>query len=724
MNRKRAWLCATAVAIFAPAIAAAQTADPAATKTDQVSEVVVTAQKREESLQKVPITVAAFNIKTMAALGVTDTLDIPNLVPGFVITKSLNIALPYLRGVGQSSATIGIESDVALYIDGIYLPEPAAGVFGLNNIERVEVLKGPQGTLFGRNATGGVINIVTRDPSWVPHVDADLGYGDYDTYLGHLYATGPLSDTLAASLAIGGNDESEGYGRNITLNRRIFQSKDYEAQSKLRWKPDDNTTVTANLIYTYSEGDNGTANGIYPGSLAEDHRTRFISPYTVASASSGDSWTDNAIGSLKIEHDFHWARLVNLAAVQSEEETVRLTQNGIPNGVPPAVNGVFPDEGASTFSDELQLLSPSTGPIEWIGGFYFLTNNARLHANVFADTRDVFSIRSRQVTDSYSGFVQSTVHLRPDTRVTLGARYTVDEKDVSGYQYNSKGVITNTFAAALGAIGQSTDKTWSSPSYRASIDHDLTSDTLIYASYNRGFKSGLFNLFSLTNPAADPETLNAYEVGLKNTFFERRLKLNLAWFYYDYNNIQLRSLVPPAVAPLVFNAASAQIKGLDLDFEAVAFSGFTVNGGLEALNAHYVDFKDGACPVQSPTGGNPSTVLCNLSGKDMIRAPKFTANLGFQYKMELGRAGSAALSASDSYNDGYFFEADNRLRQEPFHMVSASLRWTPPGSRYALTLWGKNLANAFVYANAASASSDTYSPTAPRTYGVTASASF
>jgi iron complex outermembrane receptor protein len=707
----------------APATAANQT-NAQAGRAGQIEDIIVTAQKREQNLQSVPISISAFTSASLSNLGVRDTLDIPNLVPGFVITKSLNVALPYLRGVGQSSATIGIESNVALYVDGVYLTEPAAGIFSLNNIARVEVLKGPQGTLFGRNATGGVVHVITKDPSWTPTVDMDVGYGNYQTFTGHFFGSTPITDTLAASIAIGGSDRRDGYGRNITLNQDIFQSQEYNVQGKLLWKPGDNTAVTLNLLYNYAKGFSGTALGIYPGSVAEDRRTTFIAPYTLASATSGESWTRHRMGSLKVEQDLGWARLVNIAALRREKETIAFTQNGIPNGLPPAVNARFPNEGAKTFTDELQMQSPSSSAVQWIVGLFYLHNNARLKSDAFLNTKPLFSVRTRQLTESYSGFAQVTAPILADTRLTLGARYTVDEKSVSGERRNGLGVVTQTFASALGALGQPTRKTWKRPTFRASLDHDLTPDMMAYASYNRGFKSGVYNLLSLTNPAANPEKLDAYEVGLKNTLFDRRLRINIAAFYYDYANIQLRSLVPPNPVPLLYNAAKARIKGIDLDFQAVPVDGLTLSGGFEILDADYTNFAGGACPVPAPTGGNPVTVACDLTGNRLLRAPKFSGNIGLQYVAELSDGGSVEFSASESYNSGYFFEPDNRLRQKSYHMVNASLRWNLAGGNYALQLWGKNLANEQVYANAAAASSDTYAPGVPRTYGATASIRF
>ena len=715
----------TAALMLAPTPLLAQSAatpprPPASDGNGQLEDIVVTAQKRSENLQSVPISVAAFSGATLTRLGVQNTLDVPNVVPGFVLTKSFNIALPYIRGVGQSSATTGIESNVALYIDGVYLSEPASGVFELNNIAQVEVLKGPQGTLFGRNSTGGVVHVITRDPSFTPALDADVAYGNYNTFKGHLFATAPLSDTLAASIALAGMDRTEGYGYDVSLNKKIFTAKSFNVQGKLLWRPATGTAITLNVLHSYGEGYVGSALGIYPGSLAENHQTRFISEYVIAGSLDPISSSEHTLASLKIEQNLGGARIVNITAYRDYNEVSRFTQNAIPNGTVQATNAVFPS-AAHSFSEEFQIQSPAGAKVQWIAGLFYLYDRASFDGRVAADTIPIFSVNSYQDTNSYSAFAQATVPITNSLRLTGGGRYTIDEKSVVGTRYNGAGVATSTFASALGALGQPTAKTWKSPTWRVSLDQDLGASSMVYASYNRGFKSGVYSLLSPTNPPANPETLDAYEIGIKNTFFDRRLRLNLSGFYYNYKNIQLRSLVPPSPVPIVYNAARSHIKGLDIDIEALPAKRLTVTAGFELLDAKYVSFPGAACPLPAAAGGNPTTISCDLSGNRMIRSPKFTGNLGFQYEFGVGNGGNVTFSANDHYNSGFFWEPDNRLVQPPYHEVSASIRYALPGHRWSIAIWGKNLAGENIYVNAAAASSDTYAPGEPRTFGATLS---
>jgi iron complex outermembrane receptor protein len=190
-----------------------------------LQEVVVTAQKRAERLQDVPITVEAVSADKVQQLGVTASDDLGNAIPGLMFKKSSAYAAPYLRGIGSVVVAQGDESSVATYVDGVYQVAPSSAMFSLNNIDRIEVLKGPQGTLFGRNANGGVINVITRTPSKDPSVDASFGYGNYDTTDVRFYATGPVGSRAAADLAVYGENQGDGWGRNILLGPEVYKDQ-------------------------------------------------------------------------------------------------------------------------------------------------------------------------------------------------------------------------------------------------------------------------------------------------------------------------------------------------------------------------------------------------------------------------------------------------------------------------------------------------------------------
>jgi iron complex outermembrane receptor protein len=729
MNALRLSLCAGVAALaLSPAIAAAQTgaskaADSASSGPTQLVEVVVTAEKRSENLQRVPIAVSAFGAKALTAFGATSTKDLQTLVPGVVFTQNQNSGNVYIRGVGTNNGTIGQESPVAVYVDGVYLAQAGSYVMDFNNVQQVEVLKGPQGTLFGRNATGGVVQINTKDPGSTPTADVDVGYGNWNTFSGHFYGSTPISEHLSTSLAIMTNDEEQGYGYNVSLHKRIFQQEEQGVQSKWLWRPTDNDAVTLNVVGIHNYGWVGSTTGVFPGSLAENHVTRFISDWTVADGANSDENNSQGLESVKWAHDFGWARFTDIVGLHQYQERINLVQNGIPQGTGQMTLVHFNDS-AQTYTEEAQLAAPAGQDFQWIVGLFYMHDYTIVHRLAFKDSTEVNgSTDFYQNTESYSGFAQATKTILPDTRLTLGARYTEDDKQATGDTLFANNTVSSTMAGFAAAHGWKPSEKWTAPTYRVALDHNFTQDILAYISYNTGFKSGIYNPSNPNNAPANPETVKAIEGGLKTEWLDHTLRLNISAFHDDYTNIQLRATVPPSVTPLTTNAGSGRMQGVDIDSQWLAMNGLTFNANVELLDATYTVFPGGVCSFEVVGGGTSSTI-CNLAGHQMIRSPKFTGNIGAQYTVSMGDKGNLKLNVNNEYNSGFTWDPDSRLKQKPFNMLSMSGTWTPAKGPYYVTIWGKNLLNVDEYATGTAASTDQYAPGVPLTMGVTIGAHF
>jgi iron complex outermembrane recepter protein len=699
----------------------------------QVGDIVITAQKRSERLQKVPITVSAFDQKTQIAFGIRDTRDVQILVPGLVFNRNLTAGIPIIRGISHNIGTIGDESPVATYVDGVYVPNNIGSLFALNNIERVEVLKGPQGTLFGRNATAGVIQIITKTPQHKFGGDASVGYGNYDTATANLYLTGGLSNTVAADLAAYVSNQGKGWGRNVTLNIPIFKSSDVSVRSKVLWQPGADTDITLTGAYNRNTGWQGSTFGILPGALGVDRATRYISRYDSAVDIPTENKNRTANGSLTIKHDFGGIEATNILAYQNTDSRQGFVQNGVAGAACAgcqAVNVIIHQTG-DTWSDEFQLSYRSASGINLIGGVFALNDISQYDHDLFGQFGLGITpqhLRGRQKTESLAGFVQGTFPLGQATRLTLGGRYTTDKRTFSGSVTPLPG-FPNSVTAFPPSVVTSVSPTlppskrWSKPTWRVSLDHDLAKDVLVFASYNRGFKSGAYAISNLSNPPVAPETLDAYEAGIKSTLFNHALRLNASLFYYQYQNIQLRSVDPRFPGSVfLFNAARGTSKGLDVDAEIVPVQNFKIIGGFEILNAHYTKFPSAPEAIPNATGGvltgGNHTIFIDASGYTMIRAPKFTSSLAAVWTIPTS-SGDFALDANWHYNSGFFWEVSNRTRQPAYSVVNASASWTSPDKRIDARIWARNLLNKFYYANVAEGQSDVYTPEAPRTYGVT-----
>lgn len=706
-----------AVAQEAPApTTQVEDAEDAAEDDGRLEEILVTAQHRRENLQEVPISVAAVSGETLTSLGVGGTRDLTNVVPGLQLNQSLSAAQVYVRGVGQNIGQIGVEPPTAVYVDDVYLAQAASGLFSFNNIDQVAVLRGPQSTLFGRNTTGGVIQVTTRRPSFTSALVADIGYGNYETISGHIYATGPVSEKVAASIALQGLDQNEGFGRNIALDIETFDRSQAGGQLRLLWQPDAQTDIDLNVVVNRQSSSIGLASQIFPGSLGQDRRSVYRGRYLTETPFEAKSKTGSTLASVRASREIGSLDLVSISAAHFYSEDTTFTNNGLPAGFN-AANTSMQDNSAETYTQEFRLQSSGDQRFTWSTGVYFLRDEVSINFGRYTDYNLTRTDVLDQSTSSYAAFAQGTFALTKATKLTIGGRYTIDKKNIGGYLLSPAGVVTTTVEAEAARTGYSTKSKWEAFTSRVALDHQLADNVLLYASYNRGFKSGGYSLGALNNPPVDPEHINAYEIGAKTELFDRRLRVNTSVFFYDYQDIQLRSVRPPSTVILLQNAAAAEVRGLELEFDAAVSSGFRLTGGLSYLDAKYTDFLY-RCPTPSPTGGNPTTVLCDLSGSQMMRAPDFTANLNGIVDVDLKGSGNLQFGLGAFYNSGFPFEPDGRLQQDSYVSMSGTVTWTAPDESWNIQLWGANLLDEDIYASAQAAGSDAFQNGPPRTYGI------
>lgn len=685
-----------------------------------VDEVIVTAQKREENVQQVPIVVNSVDAVRAQRRGVESLVDLPTIAPGLQYNRSTNTGLVFMRGVGQGTGVAGAEGPMAFYLDDVYVYALNANMFQLNNISRVEVLSGPQGTLFGRNALAGVVQVFTKDPGQQAGLDAHVGYGSYQTAKADIYASTPINDRLAIDIAALGVDQMKGFGTNIKTGKDVFYTQDFTVRSKLRWDPTDKTSAVFSLMFDRSRNDVGVSSRLLPGSIGRD---RTIAPqgyYDVNQELQSFFINTAYMASFALNHDLGWADIKNVVAYQDNHNLEVYDIDETPSFISEQ-NPV--KLFSKTWTEELQLASKSTGWVTWIGGLFFLRNESgydpsRIQGNPpSALNGQYFDIVSNLDTTSISGYGQVTAKLTDDTRVTGGLRYTDDRRHVYGKNIGQTGAIS-------GAGDQT--HSWSQVTYRVSVDHDFASNVLGYVAYNRGFKAGTFNSASPADPGVLPETIDDYEVGLKSEPFDRKLRLNVAAFYYNYENIQLRQVTASSLLRLI-NAASARNYGVDLSFETAAYHGFRLQGAAEWLDAKFTDFPGAPATQRAPAGGVGNiTVTTNYSGRDMLFAPKFTASLGAQYEWT-SEVGDFALGANYQYNDGFDWsiEVDSRTHQKPYGLLNANLTWTSHSQMLSARLWGKNITGEkyLTFVNT-SANGDYGSPADPATFGVTLGVKF
>lgn len=678
--------------------------------TTSLGEIVVTAQRRSEPMQKVPIAVNAVTGSDLATHGLNDSTSLSAAVPNLDITQNGTVLTVYLRGVGTNASDPNDETSVAFYVDGVYVASPLVNIFNFNNVDRVEVLMGPQGTLFGRNATGGVIQVITRDPSQTPQGQASVSYGNYNTVGATFYGTSGLLPNLSADIAGVYRQNFDGYGFDINLHDPIMRRAELGIRSKLLWTPTPSTQVRLSADYSRVRSD-GTPYQLAPGVIGADGVTTYPGPYRTDTNEKNLANIDDWGVSLRIDQDLGFARFVSISAYRHVRGLYDLDEDSTPA---PVVNS-FIHQLAKDFSQEIQLLSPENSKLQWVLGAYFFDASYAYDPITIAGfaagpagSEDIFG---NQHTHSYSVYGQATYEFLPKTSLTLGLRYTDEDQEDHAFV-----MVGNTVVFAPPDQRQTFDKlTW-----RFALNYQFTNSIMAYISQNRGIKSGGYNLLGPGVPGYKPEVLDAYEVGLKSEFFEHRLRLNLATFYYNYQDIQVQSIQAGAINTV--NAASAEVYGVDGDFAAVPLPNLTLRGSVGYTYGFYINFQNATFTPPSPLDG--PQFPGDAGGHRIINAPRWTASGSIDYKIPT-QFGEFVYDLSGSYRSLAFVSADNRLAIPGYVVFNTTLTWTAPNNHYNVQLWVHNLFNEAYYASRVeTAVGDLQYLAPPRTFGVTLGAKF
>jgi iron complex outermembrane recepter protein len=698
----------------------------------QLEDIVVTAQRRSESLQDVPIAVTAVTSAKLDALGIQSTEDLQQLTPGLTVPDMSGYFEPHIRGVGTSSNGPGIENPVAVYVDGVYIANTPSAFLSLNNIDRVEVDKGPQGTLFGRNATGGLIQIMTRDPQQTPHLDADVSYGNYEDVISRVYATSGLTNDLSADVAARYEYQGDGFGHNFFDGSEVGTlPHDLAIRSKFLFEPSAATQVRLSLDYE----DRASTRNIFH--LGTQYAATFNSPafggpysqggpYDVDNNQRWDTTLQGGGAALQINQD--------LGAVALESITAyRKSVFGFATDLdftPLPILATFAEQGDVQASQEFRISGNNTDKLKWTGGLYYFYakdgyNNFAVHfgatpASPIPGVPLTAGTVNDQITNSAAGYGQASYEVVENTNLTLGGRYTYERRSVDGATTTLvDGTPVGVTPYPPPGMGIPTSISFDNFSYRIALDHKFSTNVLGYVSYNTGFKSGGYNLIAATNPPYKPEDIKATEVGVKSELFDRRLRLNVSAYNYLYDNIQVGQFLEDA--EVIVNGAKAKMYGADLDAELAVIAGLTLNGGFSYIHDRFLQYPDAAfiVPVDGCVPATGGVCPGSAAGKKLPYTPTTTFNLGGDYKWELPN-GAITVNANYFRSASFYGAADNVAIQNAYSLVNASVKWSDRDDRLSLGVYGRNLGNT-TYATSLTEASpgEVISLGTPRMYGVT-----
>jgi len=708
---------------------------PAASQPTIVGDLIVTAQRREERMQSIPAAISAVTAATLAQSNITSAKDIGKVVPGTLIQETVGTATVFVRGVGSNQLGYGNSPSDAIYIDGVYQTRVSPVMLLLNSVDRVEVLKGPQGTLFGRNSESGLIQIITRAPTVgaSPHMEAEVGYANYSTINGNLYLSSGLGDKVAADISLLYQNQQDGFGHNSFLNDSTYKGHDFAARTKWVFQPSDHTKFILNAYYNHSQDDrslfgyyfgNGAPPRLNPiGSLNLSPPTGFFDRTNGAPEYLNSTYYG---GSLRATQELPFADLVSISAIG------RIKEHNVDDADFNPIDFLHDENQAydRTFTQELQLVSKASSPVEWVGGLFYMDEDYGYSSQILTGA-SVIPIPGAAVlgpaggnTKSYAVYGQATFPIVDKLFLTLGGRYSVDDQSAFGevdIDIPGVGVIP------VQPFGRSSTRS-KQPLWKETLEYKFDADKLIYFTNSRGAKAGAYNLVTFDPVPIKPETLDAYEVGFKTQFYDRRLRMNGALFYYDIQNPQVFQ-TNSLGTPVLVNAGAARVKGAEFEAEGAVTPDLTLRAAITYLDATYTRYDNAPFYAANPdltVGGYLPSVPGNAAGNQLSRAPHVTAQVGGLYRLHTSW-GEFDLSSDYSYTSKFYWDADNGVRQPAYGVWDARISYLFRDSGVRLTVWGANLNNARYYVaenQFGNAMGSEGFPAPPRQFGVTLGVKF
>ena len=703
-------------------------------KDQGLGDIVVTATRNSESLSKVAASISAVTAKDLGAGGIKDVASLASAIPNLSVGDQFGVNRIFIRGIGLTSIDLGADGGVAFLQDGAQIARPAAQLSGFYDLERVEVLRGPQGTLYGRGATAGAINLITKRPTSTLDGYARLTYGNYNAVSIEGGVGGPIAGENVMARVSGKYDRRDGYGINEFTGKDIDDRNAYALRGSLLFKvaPTFNILVSGEVFH---EKDSNYAFHYFGPTVAPENQLGALlggqSIFTVAAAAGRKANLRNIYSDQEPlnERDGHsitgtiewtpgeW----NVKSISSYHKFKRFNRDDLDASNANLFGQNNYNEDSKSFSQEFVGTYSSDKFDAVIGGMYFheklfgsvrvpLTNLGILFA-LPANTFDTFNyLQQGTVTVNAIGlYAQGSYKLTDKFKVTLGGRFSHEKR---------KGVGSFEF---LSSVSTDKQKSWSAFTPTMTLNYQATDNTLLYASVTRGFKSGVINVGS-RNDVINPEYVWSYELGLKTSALDNRLQANIAAFYMNYTDLQVGFVDATSVVTTV-NAASARNYGLEAELRAKPAPGLTIELFGTYLNAKYKNFNSGDY--------RQGFAVVSLAGKRLSNAPAWSARAGADYDLPIGGSGKLNLRGDVNWQDRvYFTEFNNSdATQAPYALVNAGLKYTSAQGRWSVDVWGRNLANKLVFTNniitaPLFSSVRVGSVAPPRTYGVTLGVDF
>jgi iron complex outermembrane receptor protein len=725
----------------------------------QLEEVVVTATHRAENIQEIPISVTAISGEALDKADIFDPATVALRVPNMTYGEfSPGQALISLRGVSSVDDGAGLDNSIALFLDGVYIGRLAAINFDMFDLDRLEVLRGPQGTLFGRNAIGGAINAVTSKPTdvFTAKFGGTVGNEGIVRYRG--LVSGPFSDSISGKISFT-HREHDGYVRNVILGTKVQDENQTSIRGQLRFQTDSSDWILSGDWMEDNRGDMGRTPMVNRAPVLQ----------ILAANGGGGSWETSlstegfsdreASGvSLTGEIQFDQGLLTTITAVRNAQTDWEMPSVGAPLGaIGLPFDEVIDDivEDIDTFSQELRWTSDLDGNFSYTAGLYYLreeTDRTEIfritRAGTYGDPSNPFLLtdpgpqdiigneyaRTANDTKSYAAYAELAWRASERWNFTLGGRYTKDKKDYTAVSVNcdlvrdnDPSIIGTQFEnfAECGGVGGSLNiiaeafevnpsESWSDFSPKLAAQFFPNDSVMFFGTISKGFKSGGFagsqGVESVASDPVEPETAWNYEIGMKGDFFDNTLRLNITGFYMDYQDLQIVRFGPVPSSPfgtfITTNVGSADILGLETEFTWLVTDNFQLSGHVALLDTEAQDLV---------------ILGMDLSGTELRQAPELSYNISADYFLHTGMGNwdfRLEFSHVDEQLNDYLFTATVIEEQ---NLLDARIGWTSTNGQWEVSLWGKNLTNEAYFAHSyviGPGAIAVWGP--PRTYGVSA----
>ena len=724
----------------------------------------MTAQRREESLQHAAIAVTAVSGDKLAQAGAVKVEDLTQLVPSLQVAAAAGpYPLFYMRGVGNFNGNALSDSALALNLDGVYLARPSSAAGMFYDISRLEVLKGPQGTLYGRNATGGAINVITNKPTDDLSGEFTADFGNYRAKNFDGYINVPFSSVVKARLSVQ-STEHAGYMSDGT-------DDDYGRAARLQVliTPSDELSIDTSADFYHQGGKGVGATLVQPGGFVDGNpRLGNTSPainaiysqtfYFLAGNTFGPLLTKTLLinpADTNVQQDNNYWGVSTNVDWKTDAGTLTVIpayRHGSLDFTSAAAGFLIQQqETDKQGSIEARFASNANQPLTYLGGIYYLNEKIDVGNATYDQEYNASAQQFDPSTESYAAFGRIGYAITESFRLNAGARFTDDHKSFDGTLNAASTVCPGAFIPppfgpqfCFGGVGQVTQPSlpidehasdsWRQTTWRAGAEYDLSSASLLYAAVETGFKAGGF-FFSHDDPTYQPEKITAYSIGSKNRFLDNRLQLNGELFYWIYKNQQVSHISVDSTGTVIFetdNVGKAKMKGFELEAEYLPMANTLITSDVDYLDAVYDSYSYlypnlGATPVTScpyalTTTGADYTVNCG--GRTPPQSPRWSANFGLQQTIPLGYGSVVGTINTHFQTETLTGLEFSTLEEQPSYWLSnATLGYRAPQDRWSITGYVNNLANKTVIAGTfahplagAELTAATLRP--PRTYGV------